>query len=296
MNPLEALLENETTHSIINECIICGGTDTQPLYTTVAKCRKCGHVFCNRRLTDQQLSDLYGTSYFSGAEYSNYLTDKPVLQKNFRLRLNVLKKFLDPHRHRHLLEVGCAYGFFLEIARPHFETVFGIDITEEGVGYAADTLKLNAVNADLLKYDLGDRKFDVVCMWDTIEHLCDPHLYLEKISRHTESGALLALTTGDIKSLNARVRKDKWRLMHPPTHMHFFSRETLVRLLDSYGFDLIYDRYCGFYRSLDNIVYITFVLRKKHPGLYSFLRKIKLTKINFYLNLYDIMYVIARRR
>ena len=81
MNPLEALLENETTHLIINECIICGGTDTQPLYTTVAKCRNCGHIFCNRYLTDQQLADLYGTSYFSGDEYSNYLADKHILQK-----------------------------------------------------------------------------------------------------------------------------------------------------------------------------------------------------------------------
>lgn len=296
MNPLETLLENETTHSIINECIICGGTDTQPLYTTVAKCQNCGHVFCNRRLTDQQLSDLYGTSYFSGAEYSNYLADKPVLQRNFRLRLNVLKKLLDPHRYRHLLEVGCAYGFFLEIARPHFETVFGIDITEEGVRYAADTLKLNAVRANFLDYDFGPRKFDVVCMWDTIEHLRDPHLYLEKITAHTESGALLTITTGDIESLPARIRKDKWRLMHPPTHMHFFSRKTLACLLDSHGFDLIYDRYCGFYRSLDNVAYTILILRTKRPNLYNFLRKTKLTKINFYLNLYDIMYVIARRR
>jgi O-methyltransferase involved in polyketide biosynthesis len=133
-------------------------------------------------------------------------------------------------------------------------------------------------------------------MWDTIEHLRAPHAYVEKIAAHTEAGALVALTTGDIESLNARLRKDKWRLIHPPTHLHYFSRKSIAQLLDAHGFDVIYNRYCGFYRSIGNMAYNVLVLRQQKPQLYRPLERLGVGGLGFYLNLYDIMYVIARRR
>jgi len=133
-------------------------------------------------------------------------------------------------------------------------------------------------------------------MWDTIEHLRAPNLYVEKIAQHTDQGALLAVTTADVASLNARVRGARWRMIHPPTHLHYFSSATLARLLERHGFEVIYNRYCGFYRSLGNVAYNILVLRQQKPGLFKQLERTGLTKFGFYLNLYDIMYVIARRR
>lgn len=279
-----------------NECVVCGSTHNNPLYAGLQKCKKCGHVSYNLHLSGEELFKLYNKNYFCGEEYSNYLADKKVLQKNFKLRLKVLHNFLNPNRHKHLLEIGCAYGFFLDVVSDRFDTVLGIDITQEVVSYAQEQLKLNVINNDFLKYDFGNQKFDVICMWDTVEHLQNPRLYLEKISKHTESGALIAITTGDIESLNARIRKDKWRLIHPPTHIHYFSKRTLSKMLNNCGFDIIYNRYCGFYRSADMIVYRMFVLSKGWLRFYDFFCKSRITNINFYLNLYDIIYIIARKR
>lgn len=279
-----------------NTCIVCGGHRMKTYYNSILRCHDCGYVVADMDVCEKKLFELYSRDYFFGGEYSDYIRDKKVLQKNFALRFKVLRKFLDPARHKHLLEIGCAYGFFLDTVRNSFETVLGVDITEEGVRYAREQLHLDVIQGDFLKYDFGDQRFDVVCLWDTIEHLSNPHLYLDKISRHTKGGSLLAMTTGDIESLNARLRKDRWRLMHPPTHIHYFSKRTLTKLLDRYGFDVIYNRYCGFYRSLDNIAYNILVLRKKWQKLYALLRKVRLTEFNLYLNLYDIMYLIARKR
>lgn len=278
------------------ECTVCRGADNSPFYAGLLKCRTCSHIFADLELTEEELSALYGRNYFFGDEYSDYLADQEVLQKNFRLRLRILKRFLDPKRHRHLIEIGCAYGFFLDSARDHFTTVQGIDITEEGVVHARRQFGLKTDHGDILQYDFSGQKFDVVCLWDTIEHLTHPHRYLEKIAGITEPGALLALTTGDIKSVNARLKKEKWRLIHPPSHLHYFSKETLTRLLDRQGFDVLYNQYCGFYRSLNNIAYNIFVLRKGRPGVYNLLKKARLTGLSAYLNLYDILFVIARKR
>lgn len=281
---------------VMNECIVCNNAQAYPLYSGVVKCQRCGHVFCDRHLGEEELSKLYKKDYFFGEEYSDYLADKKVLQKNFKLRMKVLQRFLEPARHRHLLEIGCAYGFFLDTVRNQFSLVRGIDITEDGIRYAQEKLKLDVVNDDFIRHDFKGQKFDVVCMWDTIEHLQSPHLYLKKLSEHMETGALLALTTGDIASVIARIKKSRWRLMHPPSHLHYFSKRTLTKILNDHGFDVIYNRYCGFYRSINTVAYTLLVLRHKWSLLYNVVRKTGLTSFNFYSNLYDIMYVIAHKR
>jgi 2-polyprenyl-3-methyl-5-hydroxy-6-metoxy-1,4-benzoquinol methylase len=245
---------------------------------------------------ERVLKGLYGKGYFFGEEYSDYLADRDAIQKNFNQRLKVLHSHIDDYRHKHLLEIGCAYGFFLDIARNSFETVRGIDITKEGITYASEYLKVDAICADFLQHDFGAQRFDVVCMWDTIEHLQNPHLYIEKIAELTEPGALITITTGDIESFNARIGKSRWRLIHPPTHLHYFSKKTLERTLQRYGFDVVYNRYCGFYRSIDMAAYRIFMLKKKWREAYRLVRESWLGRVYFYLNLFDIMYVIARKR
>jgi hypothetical protein len=277
-------------------CIVCDANDAAPLYPGILRCRACDYVFADMRLTDEELFQLYNEEFFTGAEFSDYASDVKFFRKNFQLRFRELKKFLSPARHKNLLEIGSAYGFFLDVVRDQFQSVQGIDITDAGVRFAREELKLDVVQADFLAHDYGAQKFDVVCMWDTIEHLREPHRYVKKIAAHTDTGALLAITTADIDSLNAKLRKDKWRMIHPPTHLHYFSTKTIAQLLDAHGFDVIYNRYCGFYRSIGNMAYNILVLRQQKPALYSPLERLGIGGLGFYLNLYDIMYVIARRR
>lgn len=280
----------------MSECIVCHHLDVKPKYSGLVQCNNCRHIFSDVNVDDKEIFDLYKNSYFFGEEYKDYLADKTVIQKNFKLRLKTLEKFLDPQRHQNLLEIGCAFGFFLEMVRSRFNTVLGIDISDEGIAYSKKELGLNAVRDDFLKHDFHHDKFDVICLWDTIEHLKSPQLYLEKASRLMDKGGLIAITTGDIGSLNARMKKDKWRLIHPPTHIHYFSKKTLGKILDHYGFDVIYNRPCGFYRSVDLAAHRLLVLNNLAPKLYDFFKKIRLTQVVFYLNLYDIRYVIARKR
>jgi 2-polyprenyl-3-methyl-5-hydroxy-6-metoxy-1,4-benzoquinol methylase len=280
----------------VSQCVVCAHRGADQLYAGILKCRGCGYVYADMSLTDEELFTLYNEQFFSGAEFVDYVADESFLRKNVRLRLKVLEKFLDPARHRRLLEVGSAYGFFLDEVKSHFESVQGIDITDAGVRHASEKLKLDVVQADFLAHNYGEQRFDVVCLWDTIEHLRAPQLYIEKIARYTEPGAFLAITTADVQSLNARLRGESWRMFHPPTHLHYFSSATLTRLLDRHGFDVVYNRYCGFHRSLGNVAYNILVLRQQRSKLFKALAKTGLTRLGFYLNLYDIMYVIAQRR
>jgi hypothetical protein len=283
-------------HATTDNCLVCDAPRSEALYEGILRCGACGYVFADLRLSDEELFRLYNEEFFTGAEFSDYARDEKFFRKNFELRFRELRRFLDPARHRRLLEIGSAYGFFLDTVGAHFDSAEGIDITDAGVAHARTRFGLDAVQADFLAHDYGARKFDVVCMWDTIEHLREPHRYVEKIAAHTEPGALLALTTGDIESANARVRGRSWRLIHPPTHLHYFSPATIKLLLERHGFEVVYNRHCGFWRSFGNVAYNVLVLRQNRPALFKPFEWTGLARLGFYLNLYDIMYVIARRR
>lgn len=277
-------------------CAACDSSSNEPIFGGLLQCKHCGHAFAPPDATDEDLAAIYTESYFAGEEYHNYLADKDVAQRNFRARLRVLKNFMDPARHRRLFEVGCAYGFFLESAKDSFASVQGVDVSAAAVGYAKDKLGLDATCADFLQYDLAGREFDVACMWDTIEHLAHPELYIAKLADHMKTGALIAITTGDFGSLNARVRRTKWRLMHPPSHAHYFSIASMSTMLDRFGFDTIYGRHCGYYRSLRSMAYGVFVQKHGDTRTLDLLNRLGLGGFPLYLNFYDIMYVIGRKR
>lgn len=284
----EILMQNDL-------CLVCGSKLGPSKYKGLLQCKSCGFITSDLDISDNDLKKIYGEDYFHGKEYGNYLLDKPVIQKNFKKRLKTLLRYVSEPSTKSLFEIGCAYGFFLEIARNAFGKVFGIDISDDAINYAKNSLELNAISGDFLEYEMT-QNYDIYCMWDTIEHLKKPDLFIQKISKHINMGGLLAITTGDISSINAIIRGEKWRQIHPPTHLHYFSRRSLSLLLENNGFKVVYIGYPGSFMSLNNVLYIIFVIKKSLPGIYKLLNKIGLTKLNIYLNMKDLIYIIAKKK
>ena len=106
---------------------------------------------------------------------------------------------------------------------------------------------------------------------------------------------IFAFTTGDIGSLNAKFRKHKWRMIHPPTHLHYFSKTSIEKILTSQGFKILDIKYPAVYRTFDNIIYNLFVLRNNSPWVYKICKSFGITKLSFKINLFDIMLVVAQK-
>jgi SAM-dependent methyltransferase len=277
------------------ECPACGDRRLRPHYEGMHRCSGCGHVFVDHDLGPADFEKLYERGYFFGEEYVDYVADQAVLQRNFASRLEVLRRFLPPGAARSLLEIGCAYGWFLELVKHEFSPCRGIDITADGVA-TARARGLDAVQGDVLTADLGTAPYDVVCLWDTIEHLPHPERTLARARELTRPGSIVALTTGDIGSLMARVRGRRWRLIHPPTHLHYFTRPSVRAMLRRNGFEVLHLEACGFYRSVRNMSHNLLELRSPRLApAHAWLVRRGLGKAMIYLNLFDIMYVVARR-
>jgi cyclopropane fatty-acyl-phospholipid synthase-like methyltransferase len=280
----------------VTACIVCGSQDSAPLYAgLLTRCRQCRYIWADVNMTAADVRALYGSRYFHGEEYGDYLADREAIERNAALRLATLERHIPPGAQRRLFEIGSAYGLFLNAARSRFDCVEGIDVTPEGVSYAKEQLGLKVRLGDLLTSDLTG-PYDVVCAWDTIEHLQYPGAYLSRIASLMPAGGVLALTTGDIGSLNARFKGARWRLIHPPTHLHYFSLETMSRLLQRCGFDVVHQEHAGAYRSLGNMAHNIVALRWRLTRVGERLRRSRVGRLHVYVNLFDIMYVIARKR
>ena len=279
----------------MTSCEVCAADGVPIGYAGLLQCPACTHAWADVSIGLDALRRLYQRSYFFGDEYGNYFEDRRIIEKNFSGRLSTLRRLMTG-AHQRLLEIGCAYGFFLNAARPSFESVQGIDVSEDAVRFAKEDLGLDVTCGDFLEADLSNQTFDVVCLWDTIEHLATPRRYLEKVSAHMPAGSLLAITTGDIGSFNARFQKGRWRLIHPPTHLHYFTKRSLAELLDRCGFDVIHVEHCGVYRSLAGMLQNVVALRWQWQRTGAWLQRLAPKHLDVYLNLYDIMYIVAKRR
>lgn len=275
-------------------CVACGETATTPLYRELARCAGCGLVYFPPALAAADVQRLYGEDYFHGAEYWNYAADRPVHEANFRARLRQLQPWLPPGRR--LFEVGCSYGFFLHLAQVHWQ-VAGCDIAEAPVCHAREVLHLDVQCGDFAGVPLGRGDVDAFCLWDTIEHLDDPGLYLARMADVLAPGGVVALTTGDIGSWLARWQGPRWRQIHPPTHLWYFSRPTLERTLARFGFEVCLVRHVGLARSLGQILYSLTSLGRPTPSrLHRLVMATGLGHWRVWLNTFDLMLVIARRR
>ena len=245
------------------------------------------------RLSDDELKELYSASYFQGAEYSDYGLEAPALRRNFAPRVRDLAK-LYPKGAR-LWEIGAAYGFFLKEASTHFD-VSGCDISEFAARYGREKFGLNLEAMDYLDYAC-EAPFDVICLWDVIEHLREPHEYLAKAASDLRPEGTIALSTGDIGSLMGRVGGRKWRLLHPPTHLHYFTARSMRTLLERLGLADIKIGYHAFWRSVDAVAYrlLAHPPGKRSARLYEVLQKAGLLSFAFPLNTFDLMTVYARK-
>jgi SAM-dependent methyltransferase len=141
---------------------------------------------------------------------------------------------LGPGNGRTLLDVGAYCGYFLDVAR-------------EG-GYAAEGMELSKWAADRAR-SLGfvvygetlearvasGARYDVVTMWDVLEHTAAPRAELESAFQLLAPGGSLYLSTVDIGSLAARVMGRRWPWLMD-MHLHYFDRSTIARLLGEVGF------------------------------------------------------------
>jgi SAM-dependent methyltransferase len=115
--------------------------------------------------------------------------------------------------------------------------VGGLEVSAFAACYGREQLGLNIVEGMVDALHLGQLapSYDLITMWDVAEHLPDPADAIELLSARLAPGGVLALSTGDVRSLAARLCGRRWHLYNLPEHLWFFTEESLRLLLARAG-------------------------------------------------------------
>jgi len=221
-------------------CPACGRTTAHAFRFRVNGCDilQCGECGLGRTQTAAfDPAAYYTEDYFSGRRadgYADYLGAEPVLRREFARSVDFIRRYRSGGK---LLELGCAYGFFLKEAARYFD-VAGIELAEEAAAHAhragLNVLHGAADAANLQR--IG--KVDVIALFDVIEHLPQPRETLALCRDHLNPGGIIVITTGDFGSPAARLTGARWRLMTPPQHLWFLTQASMRRLSAALGLAL----------------------------------------------------------
>lgn len=172
-------------------CPLCGGAEATRVLRAgpreMARCRQCGLVYRNPRPSVAELTEGFAEDA-AKAEEEEWLGERRG--RNFR-------RFLDewagpPGR---LLDVGCGYGWFLEMAKAHGWEVVGVDRSPEAVRHARERLGVDARCGELGAFRFPDGAFGLVTLWNVLEFVPDPVGFLREIHRVLEPGGTLFIRT-----------------------------------------------------------------------------------------------------
>lgn len=284
-------------------CLLCGEAEQKPLYSGLAGvvfCASCGFVYTSPRLTRDALEKLYSEEYFSSGSsqeigYDHYISDEALVKKTFLKRLRELERSWVKPKGR-LLDVGCATGFFLHVAQQLGWHVDGVEISKFCCDYARDRFGILLHNGHFEEAKLFKPEFDLITMWDYIEHSLRPDLDIQKAFELLRPGGVLAITTPDYSSLPRKIFRDRWMGFKEHEHLYYFTGENLGRLLQKKGFCVLSSRYAGKYISPE------FFAKRlaSYSGLAGSLAKgvsqwPPLKKLQFYCNPLDIIYLVAKK-
>ncbi len=228
--------------------------------------------------------------------YDDYYAMAPALKRTFQIRL---KELLALHKgakaKMRLLDVGCGPGFFLDLASRHFE-VTGVEPAKEAAAYARDVLRLDVIEAEFHASLYHPASFDVITLFDTIEHLADPGRTLRDLHSLMRPGGTLMITTGDFSSMMAKLSGSRWHLITPPDHLFFFTKKSLLDLLKVQGFKPLSVRYPHGHFTVDYLV--ERIVKSLRIGMaYRKRGKLRAVLRSFIvpMNLWDIMLVTAKK-
>lgn len=286
-------------------CNLCGGTATLPLreasLSHLVRCASCGLVRVREMPTPDTVQKIYDENYYRNANshvmgYENYEADMPNILKTARRRLRLIERYRSaPGR---LLDVGCALGFFLEAARQKGWDVTGIDISACAVAAAKKRLGSNVFCGQIQQMRFAEASFDVVTMWDVIEHTANPLQQLLECHRVLQDDGLLVLCTPDIGSRVAQVTGERWMgFKLADEHLYYFSRDTAQRMLNQAGFETLRAFHIG--------KYVTLQFFFKRLGLYAprlaaalggLVKLCRIGHLSLYVNPRDIVCLVARKQ
>lgn len=191
------------------------------------KCKNCHLIYMNPMEKVSKTND-----YYFKAKNTHAPTIRESYLRTAKSQVRLVQKYASG---TNLLDIGCAQGFFLYSASKARYNIKGIEISQDAAEYAVREFGLDVEAKPFEELRFPENHFDVVTLWQVLEHVPYPLTILKEVHRILKPGGLLVVSTPDIAGIPAKILRKRWwdikRL-----HINQFSTKTLRDILQNGGF------------------------------------------------------------
>lgn len=229
------------SHSDVSTCVLCGSHEGRNVHhgvryapdVLVRRCASCNLVFLWPRPTEDRLASYYEGEY--RAEYDGAVSPETTYRRvvaEARTRVGRLTPHLTAETR--LLELGASCGAFLEAVRPFVGSVTGVEPGKEHRVWGASRLGLEMF-ANVA--DVTGRRFDVIVLFHTLEHIADPITFLQILAVHLALGGKIVIEVPNVDdALLTLYRIPSFApFYYQRGHLYYFSSDTLRRTIAAAG-------------------------------------------------------------
>jgi SAM-dependent methyltransferase len=211
--------------ALTNLCLLCGSRASSFFLSKdsfdIVRCAACELLYVDPRPTAADLAAFYNQpAYYADNDlgYDDYFAEEQALRAQARQRLAVMEELAT--RRERLLDLGCAAGFFLDEARRAGWSVAGTELSRPMRQHCNQQLGIEVVESSDA---FAPESFDVITMWEYIEHLIDPLQELRAIRPLLRSGGVIGISTPNTAHLQVDREARDWWEFKPPAHLTFFT-------------------------------------------------------------------------
>jgi len=233
-------------------CDFCQADDTSVLFVledlqlglpgqyVLVRCNRCGLIYLNPRPGWEELVEHYPPHYepFSrGAGDEGGYGGMLLWTYGIRRRSRAVSRFRSGGR---LLDVGCGVGLFLdEMGRCGEWVLFGVEPVPVAAAAAREVFGLEVFEGTLMESGFAGDFFDIVTLWDVLEHVPDPSATIVEVHRVLKPGGVMIIQVPNPVSWQARLFGRYWAGYDAPRHLYSFPPEVLKNQLRDAGYEVV---------------------------------------------------------
>jgi len=196
----------------------------------VVRCTACDFIFIPPYYRNQIKYHQYKGSDVLDAVRSG---NNWVKIQRHKLRFQLISRYI---KNGTLFDLGAGWGHFMLAGKELGYDVYGIEISEQPYLYCKNDLQLPVDHIDFFSMN-EEKKFDIVTLWDVLEHIDKVDEFVAKIARINKPNGFLVLQVPQIDSYIAKRKKEQWKMMGLD-HVNYFSKKTITQLLSNHGYEV----------------------------------------------------------
>lgn len=203
---------------------------------SLLRCKNCGVWILHPFPHDKEREKIYQDDYYARWEYNTETAEEIKLIKK-RLYSNIIREIESYISVHTILDIGCAMGFSLEVAKEKGLVPYGVEISDFAGKIAIKKFGDAVKVGDIKDIDFKEDYFDAITMVDLFEHIDNPKPILVKLRRILKSNGVLAIIVPDTSSFSSKIMRRHWPHIKNE-HLYYYSREAITTVLSQINFKI----------------------------------------------------------